>query len=165
MVELVNKREKRVVLREHVYEQPEGLRCVYIHERNRVAYTMTLNLLSTDSSLVFLRWYPEAEASVHFRESVEEYKTTRVECELPIDSTAISEAEMEKWLKYLISGCERRFKPCPYKDPCKGVTERHEAKERIRELQRVTPTHTQQAAQLNTPDAGDAKDDPQKKAA
>lgn len=165
MVELVNKREKRVVIREHVYEQPEGLRCVYIHERNRVAYTMTLNLLSTDSSLVFLRWYPEAETSVHFGESVEEYKTTRVECELPIDSTAISEAEMEKWLKYLISGCERRFKPCPYKDPCKGVTERHEAKERIRELQRVMPTHTQQAAQLNTPEAGDAKDDPQKKAA
>jgi len=116
MVDLVNKREKRVIVREHVYEQPEGLRCVYVHERNRVAYTMTLNLLSTDSSLVFLRWCPEAETRVHLGGSAEEYKTARVECELPTDSTTISEAEMEKWLKYLVSGFRRCFKPCPYND-------------------------------------------------
>jgi len=121
MVHQLNEREKRVIVREYVYEQSDGLRCVYVYPTNQTGYTMTLNLLGSDSSLVFSLRHPEPEAGVHSGESAAEYGLTKVECELPIYSTVITKAEMDRWLKYLVSGFQRRFKPCPYKAPYKKL--------------------------------------------
>ena len=101
------------LLYEEVYAQPNESICRYVSEGGGIDYHMSLTILRHGPMVRFSSFKPRnwierlAYPSGH---QIGEMRVS-IKCKLLIDPPAVSNADLEHWFTYLLSGLHRNLKP------------------------------------------------------
>jgi hypothetical protein len=101
------------LLYEEVYAQPNESVCRYVFERGGIDYHMLLTILCHGPTVKFASFKPRNWIERLTYPSGHQIGERRVsiKCKLLIDPSAVSNADLEHWFTYLLSGLPRKLKP------------------------------------------------------
>lgn len=96
-----------------MFFQPHQLACRYVFEKDRIECRMSLAILPKGPTLIFStfkanRWAEWINRC--FGNSWDEERE-HVVCEILINPATVSDAQLEQWFTYLLSGLRSSFKP------------------------------------------------------
>ena len=101
------------LLYEEVFVPPHRLVCKYVFDQAHIECSMSLVIRSAGPAIIFStlksnRLMAGVRRILGFR--IERRKERRV-CDLLIDPAAVSDADVQQWFNYLLSGLRSSFKP------------------------------------------------------